>query len=80
MTDADFTQIKYWMDLLVKAMIGIVVSIVGMDYRAMRTRLDELHESKYSMATEIQVMGSELTSIKGQLNRIDEKLDRVMRR
>ena len=80
MTDHDITQIKYWVDLAVKAIIGIVVSIVGLDYRAVKNRLNDLHESKYIMTMEIQIIRAELGLIKDRLERIDDKLDRSLQK
>lgn len=79
MTEHDFTQVRYWLDLAVKTLIGVVVSIVGLDYREMKNRLSDLHDSKYAMAVEIQVVRSELSSIKQRLERIEQKLDGLRR-
>lgn len=78
MTDGDFTQIRYWFDLAVKALIGVVISIVGMDYRAVKNSLHELEQSKYQVTMEVQILKSELNSIKLQIERIDKKLDKVL--
>lgn len=80
MTDADFTKIQYWFELMIKAGIGIVVSIVGLDYRAVKNSLKELEVHKYQMAAEVQIINSELASIKGRLERIDGKLDKALAR
>ncbi len=80
MTDADFTKIQYWFELLIKAAIGIVVSIVGLDYRSVKNSLKELEAHKYQMAAEVQIINSELASIKGRLERIDGKLDKALAR
>lgn len=80
MTDQDFTQLKYWFDLAVKALIGIVVSIVGMDYRAVKNSLKELEQSKYHVAGEVQVLNIELSNIKIRLDRIETKLDKALSR
>lgn len=78
MTDGDFTQIRYWFDLAVKALIGVVISIVGMDYRAVKNSLHELEQSKYQVTMEVQILKAELNSIKVQIERIDKKLDKVL--
>lgn len=80
MTDADFTKIQYWFELMIKAGIGIVVSIVGLDYRAVKNSLKELEVHKYQMAAEVQIINSELAGIKGRLERIDGKLDKALAR
>lgn len=78
MTEQDFTQVKTWLDLAVKAAIGIVISIVGMDYRSVKNSLKELEESKYRTTMEVQIIQAELTHIKSQLERLDKKLDKVL--
>lgn len=78
MNAGDVSTIHYWIDIAVKAAIGVVVSIVGMDYRSVKNSLHELEETKYTMRAEIQVMQSELTYIKDRLEKIDKKLDRVL--
>lgn len=80
MTDNDFTKIQYWLDLVVKAVIGVVVSIVGLDYRSVKNSLKELEESKYHVTAEVQVINSELSNIKHRLDAIDSKLDRALAR
>jgi len=80
MTGNDITELRYWLDLLIKAIIGIVVSVVGLDYRSMRNSLEELQQSKYSLTVQVQVMQSEVAAIKDRLERIEEKLDRALSR
>lgn len=78
MTDSDFTQLRYWLDMAIKAVIGVVISIVGLDYRAVKNSLHELEESKYKVTMEVQVIQAELALIKQRLERIEGKLDRVL--
>lgn len=78
MTDQDFTQLRYWLDMAIKAVIGVVISIVGLDYRAVKNSLHELEESKYRVRMEVQVIQSELNHIKQRLERIEGKLDRIL--
>lgn len=78
MSEQDFTQIKTWLDLAVKAIIGVVISIVGMDYRSVKNSLRELEESKYRVTMEVQIIQAELTHIKNQIDRMDKKLDKVL--
>lgn len=77
MTDQDFTQLKYWIDLAVKAIIGIVISIVGLDYRSVKTKLDDLEEHKHKMITEVGIIRTELSYIKDGISNIDKKIDRA---
>jgi hypothetical protein len=76
----DITEVRYWIDLAIKGLIGIVVSIVGMDYRQVKNSLEELQQSKYQITMQVQVMQSELGSIKQRLERIEQKLDQVLDR
>lgn len=78
MTDADFTQLRYWFELAIKAIIGVVISIVGMDYRSVKNSLHELEQSRYQVTMEVQILKAELASIQNQIDKIDKKLDRVL--
>lgn len=74
----DVISMGYWIDIAVKAAIGIVVSIVGLDYRAVKNSLHELEQSKYQLSAELQVVRVELTSMQDKLGSIDKKLDKVL--
>lgn len=74
----DVTDFKYWIDIMIKAAIGVLVSIIGMDYRAVKNSLRELEDSKYHVGSEVQVIQNELNYIKSRLDKIDNKLDRVL--
>lgn len=78
MTDQDFTQLRYWLDMGIKAIIGIVISMVGLDYRAVKNSLHELEESKYKVSMEVQVIQAELGHIKQRLERMEGKLDKAL--
>lgn len=78
MTDQDFTQLRYWLDMGIKAIIGIVISMVGLDYRAVKNSLHELEESKYKVSMEVQVIQAELSHIKQRLERMEGKLDKAL--
>lgn len=80
MTDNDFTQLKYWFDLGIKALIGVVVSIVGMDYRSVKNSLRELEQTKYHLTIEVSVVRNELQSMKDRLQRIESKIDTLAER
>lgn len=80
MTDNDFTQLKYWFDLGIKALIGVIVSIVGMDYRSVKNSLRELEQTKYHLTVEVSVVRNELQSMKDRLQRIESKIDTLAER
>jgi hypothetical protein len=75
---ADVVSMGYWIDIAVKAAIGVVVSVVGLDYRAVKNSLHELEQSKYQLSAELQVVRVELTSMQDKLSSIDKKLDKVL--
>ena len=75
---ADVISMGYWIDIAVKAVIGVVVSIVGLDYRAVKNSLHELEQSKYQLSAELQVVRVELASMQDKLSGIDKKLDKVL--
>jgi hypothetical protein len=77
MTEHDLISVKYWVDLTVKSLIGIVVTLVGMDYRSVKNSLRELEQKKYELFVQAQVIHVELLAIKDRVERIDNKLDRV---
>jgi uncharacterized membrane-anchored protein YhcB (DUF1043 family) len=77
MTD-DVMEMKYWLDILVKAIIGIVVGIVGFDYRSMKNSLTELQESKHSLQMQVQAVEIQLKTFQLSLDKIDKKIDKVL--
>lgn len=77
---SDITELRYWIDLAIKMAIGVLVSIIGLDYRSVKNSLQELQENKYRTSVEVQVIQAELTNIKVRLDRIETKLDKVLAR
>ena len=78
MTDGDVTELRYWLDLFIKGAIGIVISLVGMDYRQVKNSLKELEQSKYQLTMHVEVMQSEMGTLKDRLQRIEQKIDRIL--
>ena len=78
MTSGDITELRYWLDLLIKGVIGIVISLVGMDYRQVKNSLKELEHSKYQLTMHVEVMQNEMASVKDRLQRIEQKIDRIL--
>lgn len=78
MTEHDITEFRYWLDMLIKAAIGIVISLVGMDYRQVKNSLKELEQSKYQLVSHNEVVQGEIINIKERLERIERKLDRAL--
>ena len=78
MTDGNITELRYWFDLLIKGAIGIVISLVGMDYRQVKNSLKELEQSKYQLTMHVEVMQHEMGSIKDRLQRMEQKIDRIL--
>lgn len=79
MTD-NITEVRYWLDIAIKAIIGIVVSVVGLDYKAMKTTLGELQEAKYLLTAQISVIQNETNGTRARLERMESKLDKVLER
>jgi tetrahydromethanopterin S-methyltransferase subunit G len=77
---SDITELRYWLDIIIKAAIGVLVSIIGLDYRAVKNSLHELETHKYTVTAEVQVIQTELAYIKGRLDKIDAKLDKALDR
>lgn len=78
MSEHDITEFRYWLDMLIKAAIGIVISLVGMDYRQVKNSLKELEQSKYQLMMHNEVVQTEVVGIKDRLERIERKLDRIL--
>ena len=75
---SDVTELRYWIDIVIKMAIGVLVSIIGLDYRSVKNSLQELQDNRYRVSVEVQVLQSELNNIKIRLDRIEGKLDRVL--
>ena len=75
---SDVTELRYWIDIAIKMAIGVLVSIIGLDYRSVKNSLQELQDNRYRVSVEVQVLQSELNNIKIRLDRIEGKLDRVL--
>lgn len=78
MSQEDILTVSYWVSLAIKAGIGIVITMVGLDYRNVKNSLRELEQAKYSMSADIQVIRYETTAISGRLTLIDNKLDKAL--
>jgi hypothetical protein len=76
----DFTKVTYWIDLIVKGLIGIFVTLVGLDYKHVKSSLQDLEASKYKLSLQIEVMQVELKGFNGRLDRIENKLDQIIER
>jgi predicted nuclease with TOPRIM domain len=74
----DLTKVTYWLDLIVKGIIGIFVTLVGMDYKQVKTSLQELQESKYKLSTQVEIIQVEIKGFGGRLDRIETKLDQII--
>lgn len=77
MTHTDVEQLRQWLDIGIKAIIGLIISFVGWDYKNVKTTLVELQQSKYELTTQIRITQSELTHLRKTLERIESKLDQL---
>jgi hypothetical protein len=75
---SDVLEMRYWLDIFIKALIGIVVGIVGYDYRTMKNSLTELEENKYALRMQVQAIEIQVKALHGTIERIDKKLDKVL--
>jgi len=80
MTTGEVTELRYWIDLAIKAVIGVIVSLVGLDYRNLKGSLHDLEQTKYQLTAQVQVLQNEVNGIKDRLDRIEKKLDRALER
>lgn len=78
MTREDVTKVGYWVDLAVKGLIGVVVSIVGLDYREVKYSLRDLEEKKHTILTEIAILKASLAAGEMRLDRMEKKIDRIL--
>jgi len=76
----DVTELKYWLDIIIKAAIGILVSMISLDYRSVKNSLQELQTHRYTVTSEVQIIQNELSYIKARLERIEGKLDKALDR
>ena len=74
----DLTKVTYWIDLIVKGLIGIVVGLAGIEYRQVKNSLQELELSKYKLTTQVEVMQVEVRGLESRLERIEHKIDKVL--
>lgn len=79
MTQTDVETLRQWLDIGIKAIIGLIISFVGWDYKNVKTTLIELQQSKYELTTQIRITQSELTHLRKTLERIEGKLDQLKR-
>lgn len=77
-TKDDVTKVGYWVDLSIKGAIGIVVSIVGLDYREVKHSLRDLEEKKHTIITEIAILKASLAAGEMRLDRMEKKIDRIL--
>ena len=74
----DLLEMKYWLDILVKALITVVVGIVGYDYRSMKNTLSDLEKTKYNLQMQVQAVEIQMRTFQSSLDKIDKKLDRAL--
>lgn len=74
----DPTNFPYWLDLIIKAAIGVIISLVGLDYRSVKNSLTELERAKYTLSTDVQIIQSNLNHLRESMQSIDKKLDKAL--
>jgi len=78
MTTGDITEIRYWLDLVIKAVIGVVVGVVGLDYKNLKESLNDLERNKYMVTAQVQILQTDIAGMKDRLDRIEKKLDKAL--
>ena len=68
----DVTELKYWIDIAVKTAIGAALALVSYDYKNMKSTLQDLEATRYQANAEFRI-------INARLERIENKLDRVIK-
>lgn len=76
----DVTKVTYWLDIIIKTAIGVVVTLAGMDYRQVKGTLKDLETSKYKLTTQVEVLQVEVKGMSNRLERIDQKIDQLIER
>lgn len=76
----DVTKLTYWLDIIIKTAIGVVVTLAGMDYRQVKGTLKDLETSKYKLTTQVEVLQVEVKGMSTRLERIDQKIDQLIER
>lgn len=76
----DVTKLTYWLDIIIKTAIGVVVTLAGMDYRQVKGTLKDLETSKYKLTTQVEVLQVEVKGMSNRLERIDQKIDQLIER
>lgn len=77
MSDEDIMKIGYWIDKIVKVMIGVFIAIAGYEYKELKNNIDDLNEKKHVVLAEIQILKSFNSTIDKRLERIEAKIDRL---
>lgn len=77
---SDITKVHYWIDIIVKTGIGVIVALAGMDYKQVKSGLSDLQEAKYKIATQVEVMQVEVKVSNTRLEKMDQKLDQLLER
>jgi len=75
MSESEIATLKTWLDLGLKAIIGLIVSIVGWDYKNAKEALQDLQKNKYELQAQTQILQREVQDIKRYLERIEKKID-----
>jgi len=80
MTATTFVQFQYWLDIGIKAIIGIGIALIGADYKAVKDMLHDLEGAKNIAGSERAVLTSIAAANNLRLDRIESKIDRIIER
>jgi hypothetical protein len=77
MSDEDILKVGYWIDKILKLVLGIFIAIAGFEYKVIKNTIDDLNEKKHVVLAEIQILKSFNPGIEKRLERIETKIDRL---
>ena len=74
-----FESAAYWVELILKGGMGVVFAIISWDYRNVKSHLEELQTARYEVGADVAIVQSEVEYIKESVDRIDRKIDKMMK-
>lgn len=77
MSETELAALKTWLDLILKAIVGVIVSVMGWDYTNVKETLNDLQRNKYEQTAQTQILHREVQDVKKYLERIEKKLDNM---
>ena len=73
MSQADITDFKYWLDMAIKGVIGLLIGLAGIEYRGVKNKIEDLELAKHEMRSDILVIRNDISTVKDQVGYIFQK-------